>query len=82
MPVTVKSVANNYTYNTNYDLNSRLLISIIKVLEESRDNLNKPHVAHISVQIDDPNFDKSKINSVLNKKFNIDLLRKYHFCLF
>ena len=67
MPVTLKSVAKNYTYNTNYDLDARRFQSIIKVLEESRDNLNKPQVAHIDIQVDDPNFDNTQVNSTLTK---------------
>lgn len=67
MPVTLKSVAKNYTYNTNYSLDARRFQSIIKVLEESRDNLNKPQVAHIVIQVNDPNFDKTLINSTLTK---------------
>lgn len=74
MPKTVKSVAKNYTYNTTYTLDARRLESIIQVLESSRDYLNKPQVAHIVLQVESINFDKSLINtalkSVLEKKLD------------
>jgi len=70
MPRTVKSVAKSYTYNTNYTLDARRFQSIINVLEESRDNLNKPQVAHIVIQVDDPNFDKTQINNTLTQLLN------------
>jgi hypothetical protein len=74
MPKTVKSVAKHYPYNTNYKLDARRLESIIQVLEASKDNLNKPQVAHIVLQVESIDFDKSSINttlkSVLENKLN------------
>lgn len=67
MPKSIKKIAKQYTYNTNYNLDSRRFESIIKVLEKSRDHLNKPQVAHIVLQIDSSNFDKSSINTALTK---------------
>lgn len=67
MPKTVKSVAKHYTYNTTYTLNPRRLESIINVLEKSKDHLNKPQVAHIVLQVDSIDFDKSSINVVLKE---------------
>ena len=61
MPKTVKSVAKYYTYNTTYTLDARRLEGIIKVLETSKDNLNKPQVAHIVLQVESIDFDKSSI---------------------
>lgn len=65
MPKTVKSVAKHYTYNTTYTLDARRLESIIQVLESSRDHLNKPQVAHIVLQVESIEFDKSSINTEL-----------------
>lgn len=65
MPKTVKSVAKDYTYNTTYTLDARRLESIIQVLESSRDYLNKPQVAHIVLQVESIDFDKSLINTAL-----------------
>jgi len=67
MPKSIKSIAKGYTYNTNYTLDSRRFESIIEVLENSRDNLNKPQSAHICLQVDSANFDKSSINTALTK---------------
>lgn len=67
MPVTVKSVAKGYTYNTNYDLDARRFRSIIGVLENSRDYLNKPQVAHIVLQVEEATFNKTAINEALTK---------------
>lgn len=67
MPKSIKTIARNYTYNTNYNLDSRRFESIINVLENSRDNLNKPQVAHICLQIDTADFNKSLINESLTK---------------
>ncbi len=67
MPKSIKSIAKGYTYNTNYTLDSRRFESIIEVLENSRDNLNKPQSAHICLQVDNPNFDKSSIHTALTK---------------
>ena len=67
MPKSIKSISKNYTYNTNYNLDARRFESIIKVLENSRDHLNKPQVAHICLQVDSAYFDKSSINKSLIK---------------
>ena len=67
MPKSIKTVAKSYTYNTNYTLDSRRFESILTVLESSRDNLNKPQSAHICLQVDSANFDKSSINTALTK---------------
>ena len=65
MPKSIKTVAKSYTYNTNYTLDSRRFESILTVLESSRDNLNKPQVAHIVLQVESADFDKSSINLAL-----------------
>ncbi|MFW2141558.1 hypothetical protein ACG94V_21480 [Acinetobacter sp. ULE_I001] len=70
MPKSIKTVANNYTYNTNYNLDSRRFESILTVLESSRDNLNKPKVAHIVLQVESADFDKSSINKALIKSLS------------
>lgn len=70
MPKSIKTVANNYTYNTNYNLDSRRFESILTVLESSRDNLNKPQVAHIVLQVESVDFDKSSINTALIKSLS------------
>ena len=67
MPKSIKTVAKSYTYNTNYNLDSRRFESILTVLESSRDNLNKPQVAHIVLQVESADFDKSSINLALTK---------------
>lgn len=70
MPKSLKTVAKGYTYNTNYNLDSRRFESIIEVLESSRDNLNKPKVAHFVLQIESADFDKSSINKALTKSLS------------
>ena len=67
MPKSIKTEAKSYTYNTNYTLDSRRFESILTVLESSRDNLNKPQVAHIVLQVESADFDKSSINLALTK---------------
>lgn len=68
MPLSLKAVLRNYyTHNTNYTPDPRRLQSIIKVIESSRDNLNKPQVAHIVIQVESADFDKSSINTALTK---------------
>ena len=74
MPKSIKSISKKYTYNTNYNLDARRFESIIKVLENSRDHLNKPQVAHICLQVDSAYFDKSSINKALIKS----LTRKHN----
>ena len=74
MPKSIKSISKHYTYNTNYNLDSRRFESIIEVLENSRDHLNKPQVAHICLQVDSAYFDKSSINKALIKS----LTRKHN----
>ena len=77
MPKSIKTVASNYTYNTNYKLNARRFESILEVLEASRDNLNKPQVAHICLQVDSADFNKSSINTVLTKALSRKLKTGY-----
>lgn len=67
MPKTLKSVSKGYSHNLNYSLSPRRFESIIKVLENSRDNLSKAHVAHVVLQVDDEKFNKSLINEVLKQ---------------
>ena len=67
MPKSIKTVAKGYAYNTNYELDSRRFESILTVLESSRDNLNKPQVAHIVLQVESADFNKSLINDALTK---------------
>lgn len=74
MPKSIKSISKHYTYNTNYNLDARRFESIIEVLENSRDHLNKPQVAHICLQVDSAYFDKSSINKTLIKS----LTRKHN----
>lgn len=74
MPKSIKSISKHYTYNTNYNLDARRFESIIEVLENSRDHLNKPQVAHICLQVDSAYFDKSSINKALIKS----LTRKHN----
>lgn len=77
MPKSIKTVAKSYTYNTNYTLDSRRFESILKVLESSRDNLNKPQVAHIVLQVESADFDKSSINLALTKTLSRKLKTGY-----
>jgi hypothetical protein len=77
MPKSIKTVAKSYTYNTNYTLDSRRFESILTVLESSRDNLNKPQVAHIVLQVESANFDKSSINTALTKTLSRKLKTGY-----
>lgn len=77
MPKSIKTVAKSYTYNTNYTLDSRRFESILKVLESSRDNLNKPQVAHIVLQVESSDFDKSSINLALTKTLSRKLKTGY-----
>jgi hypothetical protein len=83
MPKSIKSVAKGYIYNTNpqYKLDSRKFESIIEVLEKSRDNLNKPQVAHICLQVESANFNKSSINTVLTKTLSRKLKIGYGYFL-
>lgn len=81
MPKTVKSVAKHYLWNTNYDLDARHFESIIKVLEQSADNLNKPQAAHIVLQIDTLDFDKSLINETLKLALGKNLNAGYGYYL-
>jgi len=73
MPKSLKNVSKGYTYNTNYNLDSRRFESIIEVLESSRDNLNKPQVAHIVLQVESAGFNKSSINKELTKALSSKL---------
>lgn len=77
MPKSIKTVAKSYTYNTNYTLDSRRFESILTVLESSRDNLNKPQVAHIVLQVESADFDKSSINLALTKTLSRKLKTGY-----
>lgn len=77
MPKSIKTVAKSYTYNTNYTLDSRRFKSILTVLESSRDNLNKPQVAHIVLQVESADFDKSSINLALTKTLSRKLKTGY-----
>lgn len=77
MPKSIKAVAKSYTYNTNYTLDSRRFESILTVLESSRDNLNKPQVAHIVLQVESADFDKSSINLALTKTLSRKLKTGY-----
>lgn len=74
MPITINSVANKYgyPYNSNYTLNPRQFERIIKVLEASRDNLNRAYAVHICIQISDLSFDKTLINTTLTKSIQTD----------
>jgi hypothetical protein len=73
MPKTVKSVAKGYAVNINYDLDPRRLESVINVLEESKKNLSKSHVAHIVLQVENKNFNKSLINETLKHSLGKEL---------
>lgn len=77
MPKSIKTVAKSYTYNTNYTLDSRRFESILTVLESSRDNLNKSQVAHIVLQVESADFDKSSINLALTKTLSRKLKTGY-----
>jgi hypothetical protein len=77
MPKSIKTVAKSYTYNTNYNLDSRRFESILTVLESSRNNLNKPQVAHIVLQVESADFDKSSINLSLTKTLSRKLKTGY-----
>lgn len=77
MPKSIKTVAKSYTYNTNYTLDSRRFESILTVLESSRNNLNKPQVAHIVLQVESADFDKSSINLALTKTLSRKLKTGY-----
>jgi len=81
MPKSIKTIAKSYTYNTNYNLDSRRFESIIEVLESSRDNLNKPQVAHICLQVDTADFNKSLINTVLTKTLSRKIKTGYGYFL-
>ncbi|WP_111813198.1 hypothetical protein [Acinetobacter soli] len=67
MTKSLKTVAKGYEYNTTYDLDPRRFESIIKVLEASRDNLDRACAVHICMNIDSLSFDKSLINKTLKK---------------
>lgn len=67
MPKTLKSVSKGYSYNSNYRLDPRRFESIIRLLEDSRDYLNKPDAVHIVITLDSHNFDISSINNLLEK---------------
>lgn len=67
MPKTLKSVSKGYTYNTNYNLDPRRFESIIRLLEDSRDNLSKADAAHIVISLENSDFDLSSINQLLIK---------------
>ena len=81
MPKTLKSVSKQYTYNTNYILSPKRLESIIKVIESSRDNLNRSNVAHITIWVDSVDFDKSVINRTLDKALRKELDTGYGYFL-
>jgi hypothetical protein len=81
MPKSIKTIAKGYTYNTNYNLDSRRFESIIEVLESSRDYLNKPQVAHICLQVDTADFNKSLINTVLTKTLSRKIKTGYGYFL-
>ena len=81
MPKSIKTVAKSYTYNTNYTLSAKRLESIIKVIESSRDNLNRSNVAHIVIWVDSVDFDKSVINRTLDKALRKELDTGYGYFL-
>lgn len=62
MPKTLKSVSKGYVYNTNYNLDPRRFESIIRLLEDSRDNLSKADAVHIVISLENNDFDISSIN--------------------
>lgn len=73
MPKTLKSVSKGYAYNTNYNIDPRRFESIIRLLEDSRDNLNKADAAHIVISLESFDFDLSSINQVLIKLLQKDM---------
>ncbi len=77
MPKTLKSVSKQYTYNTNYSLSPKRLESIIRVIEDSRDNLNKANIAHIVIWVGSADFDKSIINVTFDKALRKELETGY-----
>ena len=81
MPRTLKSVSKQYTYNTNYNLSPKRLESIIRVIENSRDNLNKANVAHIVIWVGSADFDKSIINVTFEKALRKELETGYGYFL-
>ena len=81
MPRTLKSVSKQYTYNTNYSLSPKRLESIIRVIESSRDNLNKANVAHIVIWVGSADFDKSIINVTFEKALRKELETGYGYFL-
>ena len=81
MPRTLKSVSKQYTYNTNYSLSPKRLESIIRVIENSRDNLNKANVAHIVIWVGSADFDKSIINVTFEKALRKELETGYGYFL-
>ena len=78
---TLKSVSKQYTYNTNYSLSPKRLESIIRVIENSRDNLNKANVAHIVIWVGSADFDKSIINVTFEKALRKELETGYGYFL-
>lgn len=81
MPKTLKSVCKGYDYNKNYTLSPRRFETIIKVLEDSKNNLNKANVAHIVLQVDNQDFNKSSINATLKVGLEIELNTGYGYFL-
>lgn len=81
MPRTLKSVSKQYTYNTNYSLSPKRLESIIRVVENSRDNLNKANIAHIVIWVGSADFDKSIINVTFDKALRKELETGYGYFL-
>jgi hypothetical protein len=81
MPRTLKSVSKQYTYNTNYSLSPKRLESIIRVIENSRDNLNKANIAHIVIWVGSADFDKSIINITFDKALRKELETGYGYFL-
>jgi len=67
MPKTLKSVSKGYQYNTNYTLDPRRLESIIRLLENSRDNLSKSKCCHLVITLENNDFNMSLINKTLGK---------------
>ncbi len=67
MPKTLRSVSKGYAYNTNYNIDPRRFESIIRLLEDSRDNLSKADAAHIVISLENNDFDISSINQLLIK---------------
>lgn len=81
MPRTLKSISKQYTYNTNYSLSPKRLESIIRVIENSRDNLNKANIAHIVIWLGSADFDKSIINVTFDKALRKELETGYGYFL-